>query len=149
MSFALNKSLAARWRREVQPFDDMGSPNFDAVAMEKSSISPLLCTDCYRIGKSLRRRGFTTEGLKDDIGFYEENINRLIGEWLRIDAPVRIESEGDHLTSPKYWSTTLDGVEVGMPCGGTHVSRLSEIGTVIVNLNIPDDETLIITTSVR
>ncbi|MDR3355403.1 MAG: hypothetical protein LBO21_10210, partial [Synergistaceae bacterium] len=149
MSFALNKSLVPRWRRGFPLVDDMGSPNFDAAAIEKSVISPLLSTDCYRLGRSLRRRGFTIEGLKDDIGFHEKEINRLIDEWLQNDSPVSIKSDGDHLTSDKYWSAVLGGVEVGMRCGGTHVSRLSEIGTIIVNLDIQDDETLIITTSVR
>ncbi|MDR1481697.1 MAG: hypothetical protein LBI74_03635 [Synergistaceae bacterium] len=149
MSFALNQSFAQRWRRKIPYIDDMGNPNFDAVALEKSNISPLSCVDRYRLGKSLKRRGFTVDGLKDDISRYEEEINRMIDEWMQNDAPISVESDGDNLTSIKCWNTTLDGVDVEMPCNGTHVSRLSEIGTIIVNFEIPDEETLIITTSVR
>ncbi|MDR1885606.1 MAG: hypothetical protein LBQ56_04970 [Synergistaceae bacterium] len=149
MSYALNESFSRRWRREVSTLDGMGNPNFDAIAAEMSSIDLLSCSDRYRLGKTMRKKGFSTDGLSDDITAHEREINALVGEWMRRDAPVTIRAEEDGLVSERYWRTTLNGVEVEMPCGGTHVSRLSEIGGIRVGLEMPDDETLIITTNVR
>lgn len=38
---------------------------------------------------------------------------------------------------------------MGILCGGTHAERLPEIGDVRVTLEMPDEETLVITTTIR
>jgi alanyl-tRNA synthetase len=63
-SLALNFALAGRWRKPVA-LDGLGRPNFDQLAIVSSKIVPDGAVDCYRIGKSLRKKGFEVDGLGD------------------------------------------------------------------------------------
>ena len=56
-SLALDAALAGAWRKEV-PVDAIGAPAFDSLAISQSRILPDGSRDLYRIGKSLRRKGF-------------------------------------------------------------------------------------------
>jgi alanyl-tRNA synthetase len=47
---------------------------------------------------------------------------------------VRIDREGDGLTDRRYWVAELPGGPARIACGGTHVSSLTELGTVTVSL---------------
>ncbi|MDR1916958.1 MAG: hypothetical protein LBQ58_10340 [Synergistaceae bacterium] len=149
MGPALNKALAGLWRKEPGKQDALGTNDFDQLAIESSAITELLCTDTYHIGKSLRKKGFSVEPLYSNLRLYEDKINDTITRWKNAGASVRIRAEGDCLASRRYWCSTLDGKQVEIPCGGTHVRELSEIGEIHAALEMPDSETLIIRTSVR
>jgi alanyl-tRNA synthetase len=152
MGPALNAALAGLWRKDPGRADALGNPDFDQLAIESSSITELLCTDTYHIGKSIRKKGFTADPLITNLSSYEDEINGKITRWMEADSPITIRSEGDStesLTSRRYWRAALDGRDAEMPCGGTHAGRLSEIGEVRASLEMPDAETLIIRTSVR
>ena len=47
---------------------------------------------------------------------------------------IRIEREGDTLTDRRYWVAELPSGVVRIPCGGTHVGSVAELGTVTVTL---------------
>jgi alanyl-tRNA synthetase len=149
MSLALNHSFARRWRKEAPYLDALGNPNFDQIAMDTSQIGELKCLDQYRMGKSLRKKGFTSEGLREELKAHEEEINSLIAKWTEQDAPIVIQTDGDELMSRRYWTTVLDGKNVSVPCGGTHAKSLRAIGAIAISLEMPDDETLAIHTSVK
>ncbi|MDR1472400.1 MAG: hypothetical protein LBS75_07740 [Synergistaceae bacterium] len=149
MGPALNRALSGLWRKDPGRTDALGANDFDQLAIESSSISELLCTDSYHIGKSMRKRGFAAEPLAANLRLYEDGINDLIARWQSEDSAITIRAEGDSLASRRYWRATLGGKEAEMPCGGTHTRSLSEIGQVRVSLEMPDNETLIIRTYVR
>jgi len=147
MALALNRSMEPLWRKDAVT-DSFGAPDFDTLAMDVSIISPLACRDRYRLGKSLRKKGFSADALRNDPQKYENEINSALAAWLREDAPVTQRAEGDGLTSNRYFCTTLEGRSIEMPCGGTHVRALREIGQISARVSLPDEETLIIDTSV-
>lgn len=147
MALALDRAFAPLWRRQVKT-DALGSPDFDKIAMDTSMISPLSCRDRYRLGKSLRKKGFSGETLRQNLSKYEDEINAALAAWLSDDASISQFSDGDSLSSHRYFRTTLEGHPVEMPCGGTHAKSFSEIGRISVCLSMPDDETLIIDTNV-
>ena len=149
MSLALNRTLAPLWRKEAPWIDALGNPNFDQIAMEQSEIGLLSCTDRYRLGKSLRKRGFTTDGLRESLPRCVEEVNAAIAAWLAEGSDIRVRTEGDSLTSYRYWCATVDGIDVEVPCGGTHVRCFREIGTARIDAEMPNDETLVIKTTVR
>lgn len=136
-SLALNRALAERWSKEVG-LDGLGSPNFDAEANEVSEILEHGSRDSYRIGKSLRKRGFRVEGLAEQLGEIEASVNRSLSAWLAEDAPVRIDRDGDRLTDRRYWVCQLGEGEVRIACGGTHVSRLGELGSLRATLGLSE-----------
>lgn len=138
-ALALNAAAAHLWSKEV-PADGLGNPNFDATAIATSTISELASVDVYRLGKSLRRKGFNAAELLENLGTIEQNINALLEQWRAAGAPVRIESDGGKLTDRRHWVAALDNQEVRIPCGGTHLSNLSELSSIVVRLSAKDVE---------
>jgi alanyl-tRNA synthetase len=138
-SLALNRALADRWTKEL-PTDALGSPNFDQAANDTSTIVPGGSFDTYRLNKSLRRKGFTTEGFADSLGAVTHAVNAQLASWVAADSAVRIDREGEQLTDRRSWVCTLPDGEAVIPCGGTHASSLGELGTVTVTLELDDAE---------
>src|SRR5256885_708887 len=79
--FALNEALAERWRKETRT-DALGRPDFDSLAMDTSRIVEWASRDEYRIGKSLRKKGFGAEGLADDLPAIQERANATLARWV-------------------------------------------------------------------
>jgi len=139
-SLALNRALADRWKKEVRP-DALGSPDFDGTAIDVSLIRENGSTDRYRLGKSLRKKGFLTEGLADHLPELQAAIEQTLAAWLATDAAVRIERDGPLLTDRRYWVCELPDGEARIPCGGTHLASLGElaqIGSLSVRLSLAD-----------
>ncbi len=133
-SLALNRALAGRWKKEVS-LDALGSPNFDALAIDTTSITELGSEDTYRLGKSLRRKGFNVEDL--DTESTAAAVNATLGAWTATGAPIRIDAAGPGLTDRRSWVCDLPGEPAEIPCGGTHLTALTGIG-VEVSLALSD-----------
>lgn len=129
-SLALDEALAGAWTKPA-PVDSLGSPAFDALAIQESRILPAGSRDVYRIGKSLRRKGFDA-GALDDLDGLAARVNGRLAEWLATGAPVRIEAEGETLAARRAWVCALPGGEARIPCGGTHVTSLAELSAATV-----------------
>ena len=136
-SLALNAQLAGAWTKEVTA-DAYGNPNFDALAIETSTIGENRSVDVYRLGKSLRKKGFTPATLTDDVAGVTSGIDERLAGWVASAADARVATDGDTLTSRRYWQTELDGIAISIPCGGTHVASLSEFESVTVGLEVDD-----------
>lgn len=136
-ALALNRALAARWGKDTRT-DGLGQPDFDAAAIESSRIGEYGSVDTYRLNKSLRRKGFDTDGLAEQLPGIEEAINATLAEWVAGDAAIRVESEGPRLTDRRSWVCELPEATVRIPCGGTHASSLAELGQVRVRLELAE-----------
>ena len=144
-SLALNRALADRWKKETRP-DGLGHPDFDGVAIDVSRIGENGSIDTYRLGKSLRRKGFVTDGFVDGLADVEAQVNASLAEWVATGASVRIDRDGDRLTDRRYWALELPGHTVRIPCGGTHPSSLAALGSARVELSAADvDGTTVLT----
>lgn len=137
-SLALDAALAGAWTKEV-PADTLGAPGFDALACASSRIHEHGSTDVYRIGKSLRRKGFDAAAL-DDLAAIEDAANARLAEWVATGAGIRIDRDGDSLGDRRRWVCELTGGDAVIPCGGTHLTSLGEFGTVRVTLERADVE---------
>ena len=138
-SLALNRALADRWKKEVRA-DALGNPDFDGTAIDVSLIGENGSVDTYRLGKSLRRKGFVTDGLTEQLAGIESAVNAALAEWVATGVGVRIDRDGPQLTDRRYWVCELPAHEVRIPCGGTHVSSLAELDAVRVALSAADTE---------
>jgi alanyl-tRNA synthetase len=138
-SLALNRALTDRWTKETTA-DALGSPNFDQAASATSTILPGGSFDTYRLNKSLRRKGFTTDGLAEALPAVADAVNAQLASWVAADSPVRIDREGELLTDRRSWVCSLPEGEAVIPCGGTHATRLGELGEVTVTLQLDDAE---------
>ena len=136
-SLALNDALADRWKKEVRA-DALGHPDFDGLAIDESLIGQNASVDTYRLGKSLRKKGFSVDGFAESLASIEAAINATLLAWTVTDAAVRIDRDGDLLTDRRYWVCELPGATVRIPCGGTHVASLGTLGVVTVTLSLHD-----------
>lgn len=133
-SLALDEALADAWRKEV-PADALGSPAFDSLAISESRIVPHGSRDVYRIGKSLRRKGFDPESLAD-LGGLAARVNTRLAEWITTDGAVHVEADGPALADRRTWVCELPEGRAQIPCGGTHVSALSQLGRAEVSFDL-------------
>jgi alanyl-tRNA synthetase len=143
MALALNEALAEHWRKAPGREDSFGRPDFDAIAMESSRMDVHASTDRYRIGKSLRKKGFDPEGLAEQLPQLADQVNARLAEWIAADAPVRIETFGGEktarLTARREWVCELPEGTASIFCGGTHLSRLGELDALHCTLSLSED----------
>jgi alanyl-tRNA synthetase len=143
-SLALNRALAGAWRKEVS-VDAAGTPNFDALAIDSSTIVPGGSVDVYRVGKSLRKKGFDPEALADP-GAVERAVNATLDDWVAAGSAIRIDRRNDLLTGRREWVCDLPGHTVRIPCGGTHAASLIDIAGVETSLDVrPGDGAVLVT----
>lgn len=133
-ALALDAALADAWRKEA-PLDPLGAPAFDALAIQESRILPDGSRDIYRIGKSLRRKGFDPAAL-DDLGALSARVEAQLAAWLETGAAVRVEREGDTLADRRTWVCELPEGAARIPCGGTHVGSLADIAAIAVTFEL-------------
>ena len=131
-SLALNLALVDAWRKQPR-LDAAGHPDFDATAIERSTITPNGSVDEFRIGKSVRKAGFDPEALADPAALSLE-VAATLTAWIASGADVRIEREGDGLSDRREWVCDRPDGTVRIPCGGTHASSLRELGEVAISL---------------
>lgn len=136
-SLALNAALAGLWSKEV-PVDGRGNPNFDQLAITESRILPDGSLDTYRIGKSLRKKGFQAAELAGALSGVEAAANALLARWLATGAAVSIARDGDGLGERRTWRCQLPDGTVEIPCGGTHLRSLSELDSVTVAFELDE-----------
>ncbi|MBB5083813.1 metal-dependent hydrolase [Nonomuraea endophytica] len=133
-ALALNAAVADMWRKSAPRLDALGNPDFDQSAITSSRISSYASLDEYRLGKSLRKKGFAADVLEPSA--VAAAVNERLKEWVAADVPVWIDVPGPGLTARRTWHCALPEGEASIPCGGTHVRRTSELGSVTVALEL-------------
>ncbi|WP_083973853.1 metal-dependent hydrolase [Herbidospora daliensis] len=136
-ALALNEALAPLWRKEART-DSLGHPDFDQLAITSSRILNHGSRDVYRLGKSLRRKGFDPAGL--DLAATTEQVGERLKEWIAADAPVWVDCPDEELTARRTWRCLLPGAEASIPCGGTHLTSTGELNAVAVEFALDGDE---------
>ncbi|MFQ2150078.1 hypothetical protein ACK33U_15870 [Aeromonas jandaei] len=138
-ALALNRTLTPYWRKEVSERDALGQPDFDRLAIQSSRVEPCGSREQYRIGKSLRKKGVNSEALLADLVLIEEKVNQQLADWIAAGGEIRRSRAGEAIIDSRYWHCTLEGQEVTIPCGGTHVTSLAELGEVRVQLTLVEE----------
>ncbi|MBP0453822.1 metal-dependent hydrolase [Kitasatospora sp. RG8] len=145
LALALNAALAPRWRKDPGRADAFGNPDFDSLAMDTSVMDTEASTDTYRLGKSLRKKGFTTDAtedfpaLADALPALTEAVNRQLAAWVAADAAVRIDVPGPELTARRQWHCELPEGPAQIFCGGTHLHHLGELAELRTELRLSED----------
>ncbi|WP_117233628.1 alanyl-tRNA editing protein [Vibrio maerlii] len=146
---ALNKVLnQAYWRKDADRKDPLGHYDFNSYAQETSFVHPDRCVDTYRLGKTLRKRGLNSANMLEDLEQVTLSVNEQVKQWLATGSAVSMRLEGESLTDSRYWSTTLDGKALELPCGGTHINHTDEYSAISVELHQIDAQTIEMHTTV-
>jgi len=146
-SLALDLALADLWRKDPGT-DALGTPDFESRASQSSSIHPDGSVDGYRLGKSLRKAGFDTEGFLASVADRQDRINAQLAAWVASRVASRIVVDGPTIADRRRWECDLAEGTASIPCGGTHVRSLSEFASITVTLDVSDPQLLIMTTTV-
>ena len=147
-ALALNRVAAGFWSKDPHDPDSLGAPNFDKAAVTRSEISEEASTDHYRLGKSLRKKGFDAAGFLADLPTRATEMNEALRGFLTPSAPIRISPAEGPLVDRRLWSTCLNGADIAMPCGGTHLADLAELTEVIVTMAPTEDGFIMRTCSI-
>jgi alanyl-tRNA synthetase len=138
-SLALNEALAGLWTKDV-PRDGRGNPNFDQLAITSSRIVEGGSVDEYRIGKSLRKKGFAAAELAPRLDEVTARASELLAGWVASGGAVSIVREASGLGDRRRWRAELPDGPVEIPCGGTHLQALDELARVTVRLELDEAE---------
>lgn len=144
-SLALDLAVADLWRKDPGS-DALGAPDFEGRANQTSRIHEDGAVDEYRLGKSLRKAGFDTEGFAASLAEREERINTQLAAWVASGAPSRIDVEGETIVDRRRWVCELPEATASILCGGTHASSLAEFASITVSLAL-SEQLLVMTTS--
>lgn len=147
-ALALNQCAAPFWSKDAQDPDTLGFANLDQAAITRSEIGTAASLDVYRLGKSLRKRGFDRDAFVADLAARVVTINATLATMLAVSAKVILTPSEGQLGDRRQWSTRLGGREASMPCGGTHVADLSQIARITVELQ-PVEDGFAMTTTTR
>ena len=151
-SLALNKVLANEtyWRKDAEMKDSLNHWDFHRYAQSSSQILPCQAIVGYRLGKTLRKRGFNTEVFSADLQFIEDSVNQQLASWIELGSTIDLICEGTVLTESRYWKCRLDEDSVAtIPCGGTHARSLSDFASIRIIIRQIDAQNLEIHTNVK
>lgn len=126
-ALALDAAVAPLWTRPVDRVDPLGHPAFDQIAIASSTLTPHHAVDVYRLGKSLRKKGFDAARLDADLSGAVDRQRAHVQRWIAEDVPLRVVTGDGTLSDRRSWQGRLDGVDVEIPCGGTHVASTAEL----------------------
>ncbi len=135
-SLALDAVLEEHWSKPA-PEDALGHPAFDSLAITRSSIGPYRSEDAYRIGKSLRKKGFDPAAF-DDPDAVAARITEQLRAWVATGGAVRIDADGPGLSDRRRWTCELPEGVATIPCGGTHPTSLSDLVDPSVAIVVED-----------
>ncbi|MFB9135080.1 alanyl-tRNA editing protein [Vibrio olivae] len=141
---ALNKVLdIAYWRKDAERKDTLGHRDFNSYAQQTSTVTTDQCVDCYRLGKTLRKRGLNSAEVIEQLSSIENSVNQQLKDWLALDSKVTMRCEGPSLTDSRYWQCDLHEPQLAViPCGGTHIESLADIAECQVRLVKVDEQNL-------
>jgi alanyl-tRNA synthetase len=131
-ALALDAALSSAWSKTA-PTDALGNPAFDAIAIQRSRIHPHRSTDTYRIGKSLRRKGFAPAALDDPLAV-AERVNTQLAQWIAAGGAIRIDRDDDALSTRRTWVCELPTGLTDIPCGGTHIHNITQLSDITTSL---------------
>ena len=139
-ALALNESTARFWSKEPPRRDSRGFPFLDQIAIQVSRITPDGAYDGYRCGKSLRKAGFDSAAFLGELDAVAEQARSLVADWISLGARSRIETEGDPtLSARRRWVCGVPGGPADIPCGGTHVAYVADLGRVGIEYAATDE----------
>ncbi len=72
----------------------------------------------------------------DDPAAIAERVNGHLAHWFASGAKVRVEADSAALSGRRQWVCELPEGEVSLPCGGTHLTSLSQLSAAVVDFDV-------------
>jgi alanyl-tRNA synthetase len=137
VAFAFNQCVDGLWTKDA-PRDSRGNRNFDAAALLQTRHHIGGSVDRYRLGRSLRKKGFNHPELIAGLDAHILRANEMLALWLASKAEVTVAGGSDYFTAERLWRCAIAPPAV-MPCGGTHVFHLGKIAQIDISAQFDDE----------
>jgi len=134
-ALALNKFTHDLWKKATIK-DSLGHWNLDQEAIQRSEITTSESIDHYRLGKSLRKRGFDVAVFVAQHEEIKNKVGAQINSWIDAGGKIHVETEGPSLDSKRWWVCELSEGIARIPCGGTHLRELRELESVALSWDL-------------
>ncbi len=137
LTLGLNEVLSDFWKK-VPRIDENGFPAFTEMTLVKSEISEFACQDTFRIGKSLKKKGFDAELLWQSLPEIEMKLNEFIDNIVSDNsAKVLMRPSECSINEHRKWHLDANR-SYTKSCGGTHLTNFSQISHMRVALSQGD-----------
>lgn len=133
-AFALNRAAKNYWSKDGASLDTLGAPDFDKEAIVSALLSELASVDTYRVGKTLRKKGFELDRFIADLPAVIPDINAILHGWLAAPTAVSLTPAPATLDARRLWQCPLDGKDAQMYCAGTHVADLADLAEITISI---------------
>ena len=138
-AIALNQILADYWKKSVDKVDSLGHPDFDQIAITSSKIYENYSVDVYRMGRSLRKKGFDVERLLNSQEEIRSASEAQLRTWVSSGYEIEVFGGEGRLGDRRMWSCKMENVAASIPCGGTHVPNTLEIGSAEIEWTLSSE----------
>lgn len=132
-ALALNKAVGQFWTKIVD-VDSLGNPNFDQMAIQKSTVGEYESFDTYRVGKSLRKKGFGFQEFKENVQSVTKSINETLSDWLAHPLTFEVTPPITSLGDRRTWKSHLPDGLAEIPCGGTHLKDSTALKSITIQI---------------
>ena len=139
VTLGLNEILLEFWKKPPQ-IDENGFPAFTEMSLADSKILAFSCQDTFRIGKSLKKKGFDADLLWKSLPEMEIKLNEFIDNIVSDDsAKAFIEPSECPINDHRKWHLDANR-HYTKSCGGTHLTDFSQISNIRVELRQENQE---------
>ena len=141
-SLALNKVAVPYWKKEFERQDSLGNNDLDGVAIIESRVSAEGSVDRYRVGKSLRKKGFAAAEFFENLTEVANKIQQQLLSWSVEPIRITVNPAASYLTDKREWSCVLPDGTAKIFCGGTHLPEITQqdLGDIKILLHRENDE---------
>ncbi|WOH63872.1 hypothetical protein [Bradyrhizobium sp. BWA-3-5] len=139
-ALALNERLETYWTKSIVK-DSFGRNDFDRAAIVFSRIEEFGSIDRYRIGKGVRKAGFSSDRFWSDCDTLASEIEVGSNQILNEIASIDVAPDHTPFHARRNWVAVHKNARLQIPCGGVHVRNPREIANMNIKLNRQKDQT--------
>lgn len=107
-ALALNSVLSKFWKKGAD-IDGLGNPDFDQTAIQVSKIAENQSFDKYRVGKTLKKRGFRNSEFWEFFPELQFCINKQLASWATLVSEVWVTPKLAYLSTERRWNCEIFG----------------------------------------
>ncbi len=138
-AFALNETLERYWTKPISK-DSFGKDDFDKEAIVSSRIEEFASVDRYRIGKAVRRAGFSSDRFWSEFGGLATEIEFICNRILNDISSIHVVPDHTSFHARRSWVAIHKKARLQIPCGGVHVRNPREIANMKIGISRQDEQ---------
>jgi len=137
-ALGLNMALMAYWKKAAKS-DGLGNNDFDQEAIFLSRIGEFKSADHYRIGRSMRKAGFSSDSFWQHFDETAADVARHANALLQDIDAIEVLPDRTPFHARRSWIARYKGQELAIPCGGVHIANPRDIRSIEIELRRAED----------